>query len=140
MSPLALSRENFSKVTTVLDASLSETTSPLAVRGLSSTVTVFLSAADLLSYLRNLESDTSKIHEVDFVALKADVAADGSSALPNTTKPEKKKVEKEDAKIEGAIQVAIGVKKEVDFATWYTNVSTTLLWYVWRSCPNPRRQ
>jgi prolyl-tRNA synthetase len=30
--------------------------------------------------------------------------------------------EKEDAKIEGAIQIAIGVKKEVDFASWYTNV------------------
>jgi len=31
--------------------------------------------------------------------------------------------EKEDAKIEGAVQIAIGVKKEVDFSAWYTNVS-----------------
>lgn len=31
--------------------------------------------------------------------------------------------EKEDAKIDGAVQIAIGVKKEVDFAAWYTNVS-----------------
>lgn len=29
---------------------------------------------------------------------------------------------KDDAKIEGAVQIAIGVKKEVDFPTWYTNV------------------
>lgn len=35
--------------------------------------------------------------------------------------------EKEDAKIEGAVQIAIGVKKEVDFATWYTNVNRRLL-------------
>lgn len=109
-------------MTTVLDTSLIDTTSPIAVRALSSTITTFLSASDLLSYLRKLETDTSKIHEVDFAALKADAAADGSSALPATNKPEKKKAEKEDAKIEGAIQVAIGVKKEVDFATWYTNV------------------
>jgi prolyl-tRNA synthetase len=34
--------------------------------------------------------------------------------------------EKGDAKIEGAVQVAIGVKKEVDFAAWYTNVSPTI--------------
>ena len=33
-----------------------------------------------------------------------------------------KEKEKDDAKIEGAVQIAIGVKKEVDFATWYTNV------------------
>ena len=37
-----------------------------------------------------------------------------------TSKPATK--EKEDAKIEGAVQIAIGVKKEVDFPSWYTNV------------------
>lgn len=114
-------------MTTVLDTSLIDTTAPIAVRALSSNITTFLSASELLSYLRKLETDTSKIHEVDFVALKADATADGSSALPATTKPEKKKVEKKDAKIEGAIQVAIGVKKEVDFATWYTNVCLFIL-------------
>ena len=35
----------------------------------------------------------------------------------------KEKKEKETAKVEGAVQIAIGVKKEVDFAGWYTNVS-----------------
>ena len=42
------------------------------------------------------------------------------------TKLEEKKNEKEEAKIEGAIQIAIGVKKEVDFAGWYTNVCIML--------------
>lgn len=37
------------------------------------------------------------------------------------------KVEKEDAKIDGAKQIAIGIKKEVDFPGWYTNVSSLLL-------------
>ena len=40
--------------------------------------------------------------------------------------------EKEDAKIEGAVQIAIGVKKEVDFATWYTNVNCRLLAFLSR--------
>jgi len=33
------------------------------------------------------------------------------------------KVEKEEARIDGAKQIAIGIKKEVDFAGWYTNVT-----------------
>jgi len=36
--------------------------------------------------------------------------------------PREKNSERDDAKIEGAVQIAIGVKKEVDFAAWYTNV------------------
>lgn len=60
-----------------------------------------------------------KFQEVDFQALGA-AAAPGAAA--QTSKPSVK--EKEDAKIEGAVQIAIGVKKEVDFATWYTNASS----------------
>jgi prolyl-tRNA synthetase len=46
-------------------------------------------------------------------SLKSEVAATPS-------KPAAK--EKEVAKIEGAVQIAIGVKKEVDFSAWYQNV------------------
>ena len=44
------------------------------------------------------------------------------TAAPAAAASTPAKKEKEDAKIEGAAQIAIGVKKEVDFATWYTNV------------------
>ena len=43
----------------------------------------------------------------------------GAAAAQTSKAPAK---EKEEAKIEGAVQIAIGVKKEVDFAAWYTNV------------------
>lgn len=55
------------------------------------------------------------LHEVEIASLQA--TADEAA---KTGAPVKK--EKEEAKIEGAIQIAIGVKKEVDFPTWYTNV------------------
>ncbi|KAG6820908.1 ribose-phosphate pyrophosphokinase 1 [Arthromyces matolae] len=45
-----------------------------------------------------------------------------SSKLTNAPASKAPVQEKEDAKIEGAVQIAIGVKKEVDFASWYTNV------------------
>jgi prolyl-tRNA synthetase len=118
VSPLALSAQNFARVVTVVDASLATAAAPLAVHANSASSTLFLSGADVLAYLRALETADTKMQEVDFAALKAE-AADG--AAPQA-KPAEKKAEKEDARIEGAVQVAIGVKKEVDFATWYTNV------------------
>jgi prolyl-tRNA synthetase len=63
-----------------------------------------------------------KVHEVDFVALKSEVV-DGVVSQAKPAEKKEKRAEKEDAKIEGAVQIAIGVKKEVDFAAWYTNVS-----------------
>ncbi|KAI0065259.1 prolyl-tRNA synthetase [Artomyces pyxidatus] len=119
LSPLALNEQTFSKVVTVVDASLASTTSPLAVHALSSTSTLFLSGADILTYLRKLETTESKLQEIDFAALKTE-STEAAQAKPVEKKD--KKPEKEDAKIEGAVQIAIGVKKEVDFATWYTNV------------------
>ncbi|KAH9941159.1 prolyl-tRNA synthetase [Epithele typhae] len=82
LSPLVLTSQTYSKITTVIDESIASSTSPFALRGLSSGTTVFLSGKDLYAF----------------------------------------KTAKEEAKIEGAIQIAIGVKKEVDFPTWYTNV------------------
>lgn len=122
VSPLAFNAETFSRVTTVVDASLTPTKVPLAVRALSSSQTVFLSGSDINAYLRSLETTEAKVHEVDFVALKSETAAGGAAAQPKPVEKKEKKVEKEDAKIEGAVQIAIGVKKEVDFAAWYTNV------------------
>jgi prolyl-tRNA synthetase len=121
VSPLALNTETFPRVTTVVDASLVTAKVPLAVRALSTSQTVFLSGPDLLTYLRNLETTDAKVHEVDFVALKSETA-DGPAAQPKPAEKKEKKAEREDAKIEGAVQIAIGVKKEIDFAAWYTNV------------------
>ena len=121
MSPLVLNAETFSRVTTVVDVSLADAPVPLAVRALSSQKTLFLSGADICAYLRTLETADTKLHEVDFVALKGEAAA-GTATQSKPTDKKEKKLEKEDAKIEGAVQIAIGVKKEVDFAAWYTNV------------------
>jgi len=57
------------------------------------------------------------VQEIDLQSL-----APAPAAAAQTSKAPVK--EKEDAKIDGAVQIAIGVKKEVDFAAWYTNVLT----------------
>ncbi|KAJ7623394.1 hypothetical protein FB45DRAFT_925519 [Roridomyces roridus] len=113
LSPLALNETTFPKVVTVVDASIASSSSLFAIRALSSSATLFLSGKDILTYLRHLETDAVKIQELDF----ANLAASAPAPAPSSSKPEK-----EDAKIEGAVQIAIGVKKEVDFAGWYTNV------------------
>ncbi|KAJ7600519.1 hypothetical protein C8J56DRAFT_999732 [Mycena floridula] len=112
LSPLALNATTFPKVVTVLDSSIASSSAVFALHALSSDTTIFLSGTDIVAYLKHLETDNVKIQEIDFQAL--------SSAAPATAIPAAK--EKEDAKIEGAVQIAIGVKKEVDFPTWYTNV------------------
>jgi prolyl-tRNA synthetase len=126
VSPLALNAETFPRVTTVVDASLATATVPLAVRALSTSQTLFLSGPDILAYLRNLETADTKVHEVDFVALKSETV-DSPATQPKPAEKKEKKGEREDAKIDGAVQIAIGVKKEVDFAAWYTNVSVDAL-------------
>lgn len=69
-----------------------------------------------MAYLRHLETDAVKIQELDFASLAGSAAATPAAS----SKPAAK--EKDDGKIEGAVQIAIGVKKEVDFPGWYTNV------------------
>ncbi|KAF9066828.1 hypothetical protein BDP27DRAFT_1384122 [Rhodocollybia butyracea] len=115
LSPLALNETTFSKVITIVDASIATTSAPLALHALSSSSTIFLSSSDLLKYLRNLETENIKLQELDLQNL--DIAGPAPAAASKA--PAK---EKEDAKIEGAVQIAIGVKKEIDFPTWYTNV------------------
>ncbi|KAI0765273.1 prolyl-tRNA synthetase [Fomes fomentarius] len=95
LSPLAISSQTYPKITTVIDSAIASSTSTFAVRALSSESTVFLSGKDIYAYVKQFATEGAPtLHEVD----------------------------KEDARIEGAIQIAIGVKKEVDFPTWYTNV------------------
>ncbi|KAJ7814645.1 hypothetical protein B0H13DRAFT_2139914 [Mycena leptocephala] len=115
LSPLALNEAIFPKVVTVVDSSIASSSSLFAVHALSSSATVFLSGKDIVAYLRHLETDSVKIQELDLANLA------GSTATPvASSKPAAK--EKDDGKIEGAVQIAIGVKKEVDFPSWYTNV------------------
>ncbi|KAI0037151.1 prolyl-tRNA synthetase [Vararia minispora EC-137] len=117
LTPLALNSETFSKTTVVLDASIATSTKPLALHAFTPRDTVFVKGSDLTSYIRGLETAETKVHEIDFTEPTTGVEA-ASAAAP----AKKAQAEKEDAKIEGAVQVAIGVKKEVDFAGWYTNV------------------
>ncbi|KAI5116405.1 hypothetical protein M0805_006223 [Coniferiporia weirii] len=118
LSPLALNAQTFLKVVTVLDASLASSSATFAVHALASDSTVFLSGSDIAAYLRQLETADIKILEIDFDTLKTETAA---SASPSKAAAQEKPV-KEEAKTEGAVQIAIGVKKDVDFPTWYTNV------------------
>lgn len=99
---------------TVIDTSIASSSSIFAVHALSSSETVFLSGKDIVSYLTSLQSGDVKVQEIDFETLKTESGAPAQSS--------KQTKEKESAKIEGAVQVAVGVKKEVDFAAWYTNV------------------
>lgn len=114
VSPLALNKDTFSKVVTVIDASIASSSATFAIHACSSSSTLFLSGKDIVTYLKSLESEDVKIEEVDFAALKTD----GSVPKPVVK-------EKEVAKIEGAVQIAIGVKKEADFSAWYQSVSAT---------------
>ncbi|TBU61073.1 prolyl-tRNA synthetase [Dichomitus squalens] len=119
LSPLAITSETYPKITTVIESSIASSTSVFAVRGLSSDSTVFLSGKDLYAYVKQFATEGAPtLHEVDVATLQA--TADSAAAAVRTSAPVKK--EKEEAKIEGAVQIAIGVKKEVDFPTWYTNV------------------
>jgi prolyl-tRNA synthetase len=120
VSPLSLSESTFSKVVTVLDTSIVSSSSIFAIHANSSSETYFLTGKAIESYLKSLESAEVKVQEIDFQSL-----ATAPAAVAQTSKAPIK--EKEDAKIEGAIQIAIGVKKEVDFAAWYTNVNCRLL-------------
>jgi prolyl-tRNA synthetase len=116
VSPFSLDETTFPRVQTVIDSSIATSSSDFAVRARSSSETLFLSGKDLLTYLKSVETGENKLHEIDFEALKAE------AGTPAPAAPKAAAKEKEDAKIEGAVQISIGVKKEVDFPTWYTNV------------------
>lgn len=112
LSPFAIDKDGFSKIVTVIDPSIADSTSTFALHASSSSSTIFVSGKDIVSHLKSLESEETKLQEL---------AAAGAAA-PAAPAPKAAPKEKEDAKIDGAVQIAIGVKKEVDFASWYTNV------------------
>ena len=77
---------------------------------------MFLEGTEIATYLRSLEgSGVPKIQEIDFEAAASATtlapARSAAVAAPN-----------DEGKIEGAVQIAIGVKKDVNFPDWYTNV------------------
>ncbi|KAL1943826.1 hypothetical protein VTO73DRAFT_3644 [Trametes versicolor] len=115
LSPLAINSESYPKLTVVIDTAIATSTSTFAVRGLSSDSTVFLSGKDLTAYVKQFATEGApKLHEIDIATIQT-AAEEAVASKPAPAG-------KQDAKIEGAIQIAIGVKKEVDFPTWYTNV------------------
>lgn len=119
MSPLVLKPEVFEKVVTVIDSSLASSTEVFAVRPCTNAATVFLSGQDICAFIKRLETDNTKIKVIEFASLSTDAP---SAPIAKAAAPNKRA----DAKIEDAHQLAIGVKKEVDFASWYTNVCDTL--------------
>jgi prolyl-tRNA synthetase len=96
----------------VLDSSIETSEAVFAIHAGSSSDTVFISGKDLASYLKSLETADTKVREIDFTALKAEATA--PTPAPAASKGE------------NPIQIAIGAKKDEDFATWYTDVN--LLW------------
>ena len=118
VSPLSISAGIFSKVTTVLDSAISSSSDVFAVRASASEATVFLHGTDISNYLSSLETPDTKVQVVDFAALKAEPLGAAPAKASTSNK-------KQEAKIEDAHQLAIGVRKEVDFAAWYTNVRQT---------------
>ncbi|KAG6816433.1 hypothetical protein H0H87_006095 [Tephrocybe sp. NHM501043] len=115
LSPLALNEQTFPKVQTIVDSTIASSSTLFALHAHSSSSTIFLTGADIVAYLQKLQTADVKFQELDLSTI-----ANPVGAAVQTSKPPVK--EKEDAKIEGAVQIAIGVKKEVDFAAWYTNV------------------
>src|SRR5258708_1438293 len=143
VSPLSLTPESFPKVRTVLDVTLAESTSLYAIHPSKSDETIFLKGKDIAVYLKSLDAPEQTILIEDFHALKAESLAQPApsvlkslqgdtsliSLLYSAAKKPEQKGEKEDARIEGAKLIAIGIKKEVDFAAWYTNVGPTISTY-----------
>ncbi|KAM6492523.1 prolyl-tRNA synthetase [Amanita muscaria] len=117
LSPLALTQNTFSRVTTVVDASIGSDTI-YALHASSSSSTVFLKGKDVIAYLRSLETTETKPNVLDF----SELASSSAPAPAPVAGGGAASTKEEDAKIEGAVQIAVGVKKEVDFASWYTNV------------------
>lgn len=119
MSALTLTTELFPKVVVVLDATVASSSDVYAVRAKTNGATVFLTGQDIHSYLQSLDPESKSLHVVNFASLASEAGASGSKPVAKANAPAKKT----EAKIEDAHQLAIGVRKEVDFPTWYTNVS-----------------
>jgi len=108
---------------TVLDSSIATSSSVFAIHANSSSETLFLSGKDIESYLKKLETDATKVQEIDFQELAASAAtpAPAAPAPATTTAPATA------ASATNTVQIAISAKKEEDFPTWYTDVNYIFL-------------
>lgn len=126
VSPLLLTNDLVAKTQVILSASLAASSSLFAFHPETSASTVFLTGADLAKYLASL----GQVAEVDFEALKAETPAPAPTAPAGEKKPVKsakdqaaaEKKRKEESRIDGADELAIGVHKELDFPEWYRRV------------------
>ncbi|RUS26502.1 hypothetical protein BC938DRAFT_470686 [Jimgerdemannia flammicorona] len=80
--------------------------------------TSFISVAHLRAFFTHVRKD---FIEVDFKALASEV---GAPAPAKAEGSKKEATKKEDAVIEGAAQIGIEVRKELDFPKWYQQVLT----------------
>lgn len=124
VSPLSLDSTSFPKVVTVLDSSLAASDSLFAVHAGTSDCTIFLKGNQIASYLDGLQTSDHRVQQIDFSGLHQDAPSGGAPTGASPAKPVG--ASSDVAKIEGAVQIAIGIKKDVDFAAWYTNVMTSL--------------
>lgn len=121
VSALSLDTELFPKVVTVLDANIASSSEIFAVRPKTNEATVFLSGTDIHKYLQSLDAESKLLHVVDFADLTSENVV-GTSNVGGHSAKAAAPTKKTEARIEDAHQLAIGVKKEVDFPTWYTSV------------------
>ncbi|TIA93804.1 hypothetical protein E3P81_00637 [Wallemia ichthyophaga] len=98
----------------VLDQSLSQLSTPIQVKGLDGQFT----SIDANTLTDILQSNASKFDKLDFTASPT---ASAPSAAPSPAAPTSQQ-RKQAGKIEGAAEVAIGIRKDVDFPNWYTQV------------------
>ncbi|KIJ38995.1 hypothetical protein M422DRAFT_60741 [Sphaerobolus stellatus SS14] len=122
LTPLAIDASLFPRVQLVLDVSLKSSSEIYGVHAFSKDGTAFLKGSDIAAYLSNFETAEAKITEIDFVELKSQAAAEPKPAVVAKAAAPAKKEPKDDGKIEGAVQIGILYKKEVDFPGWYTDV------------------
>lgn len=126
MTPLAIDAALFSRIQLILDASLKSSSELFAVRAFASNATVFLKGSDIVTYLSAFETPDVKINEIDFTQLKNEAPAVAPAVKAPAGGAPKQAGVKEEAMVDGAIQIGILYKKEVDFAGWYTDVSVTI--------------
>jgi prolyl-tRNA synthetase len=122
VSALSLTAEVLPKIVIVVDEAVASSDEVFAVRAKTNEATVFLAGKDIYAYLQSLQAtltanQTKNLHVINFATLATESAA-SSGPTAKAAAPTKK----EEARIEDAHQLAIGVKKEVDFSSWYTNV------------------
>ncbi|TIC14420.1 proline-tRNA ligase [Wallemia mellicola] len=96
----------------VLDQSLSQSSTPIQVKGLDGNLT----SIDSKTLTEILQSNATKFDKLDFAAPAASPATSTPAQQPSSQQ------RKQAGKIAGAAEVAIGIRKEVDFPNWYTQV------------------